>query len=72
MLRFFIYGLTILHLGPGLAFVALAFGCDASTRWIGHICQMGAFSGFIRLTLLIWAILTIALLTKLVIERTCR
>lgn len=28
MLRALVYGLAILHLGPGIAFALVAFGCD--------------------------------------------
>jgi hypothetical protein len=57
MLRALIYGLTLLHLGPGLAFALLAFGCDGQPPAIGPVCSMGVFEGFAWLTLGAWVVL---------------
>jgi len=57
MLRALLYGLAILHLGPGLAFAALAFGCDPSQPYLGAICQRDTFGAFINLTLIFWLVL---------------
>ena len=51
MLRALIYGLAILHLGPGLAFAVLAFGCDPSLPWLGPVCQTDTIRTFGLLTL---------------------
>jgi hypothetical protein len=47
MLRTLLYGLAILHLGPGIAFAVLAFGCDPSQPLLGAICQKDAISAFL-------------------------
>lgn len=69
MLRALIYGLTILHLGPGFAFSVVAFGCDASFPALQNICQKDAFAAFIQLTLMAWAVLIIGLLLKIYITK---
>lgn len=50
MLRALIFGLTILHLGPGIAFALLAFGCEAPVPVLGALCGRRAFSSFGLLT----------------------
>jgi len=69
MLRAFIYGLTILHLGPGFAFAVVAFGCDGIEPWLDTICQQDTFAAFIKLTLMAWAVMITALLLKIVIAK---
>jgi hypothetical protein len=61
MLRVLLYGLTILHLGPGLAFALLAFGCDGATPYLGAICAKSVFSSFALLTAAGWLILSLGL-----------
>lgn len=61
MLRALIYGLTILHLGPGLAFALLAFGCDGATPSLGAVCGESALSSFALLTAGGWLILGLGL-----------
>lgn len=61
MLRALLYGLTILHLGPGLAFALLAFGCDGATPYFGAVCGKSAFSSFALLTAAGWLILSLGL-----------
>ncbi len=48
--------LTILHLGPGAAFVLLAVGCETPAPAIGAVCTMGAFASFALLTAGGWVI----------------
>jgi hypothetical protein len=56
MLRALVYGLTLLHLGPGFAFALLAFGCDATSPAIGAVCAMSAFTSFSYLTVGAWVV----------------
>ncbi|MDF0377008.1 hypothetical protein GOC95_02170 [Methylophilus sp. YYY-1] len=67
VLRGLIYGLTILHLGPGFAFAVVAFGCDASFAALQGVCQQDAFAAFIQLTLIAWGVLIAGLLLKIYI-----
>ncbi|HSI29351.1 MAG: hypothetical protein ACAH05_02475 [Methylophilus sp.] len=67
MLRALIYGLTILHLGPGFAFAVVAFGCDTLDPALGAICQQDTFTLFIQLTLAAWAVMMGVLLLKIII-----
>jgi hypothetical protein len=67
MLRVLIYGLAILHLGPGLAFAVVAFGCDTLDPALGAICQQDAFALFIKLTMVAWAVMIAVLLLKILI-----
>jgi len=57
MLRALLYGLAILHLGPGIAFAVLAFGCDPSQQWLGVVCQKDTLKTFLGLTLVLWVVL---------------
>ncbi len=61
MLRAFLYGLTILHLGPGFAFALLAFGCDGATPYLGAVCGKSVFSSFALLTAGGWLIMSLGL-----------
>lgn len=65
MLRGLIYGLSILHLGPGFAFAVVAFGCDGTAPALESICQQHTFAAFIKLTLSAWAVMITALLLKI-------
>ncbi len=67
MLRGLIYGLSILHLGPGFAFAVVAFVCDGSTPGLEDICQQDTFAAFIKLTLAAWGVMIAALLMKIII-----
>ncbi|WP_374659033.1 hypothetical protein [Inhella sp.] len=57
MLRTLITALTLLHLGPGLAFALLAFGCGDGAAWLGSLCSGPELRSFAWLTLGAWAIL---------------
>ncbi len=72
MLRALIYGLSILHLGPGFAFAVVAFGCDSSLSWFESICLQDTFSAFIKLTLGAWAVMIVVLLAVLAYSRSTR
>ena len=69
MLRSLIYALTLLHLGPGLAFALLAFGCDEPPLLIGSICSLGALRSFGWLTVGSWLILGVGALSVHLINR---
>lgn len=69
MLRVLMYGLSILHLGPGFAFAVVAFGCDgnASSSGLEGLCQQDTFSAFIKLTLAAWGVMIAILLLKIIV-----
>jgi hypothetical protein len=72
MLRALLYGLAILHLGPGIAFAVLAFGCDPSQPLLGAICQKDAISAFIGLTLIFWLVLSVGAVALVVLRRPAK
>jgi len=57
MLRALVYGLAILHLGPGIAFAVLAFGCETSQPLLGSLCEGSGFGWFFKITLAAWLVL---------------
>lgn len=65
MLRALIYGLGILHLGPGLAFAILAFGCGGVAPPLGSLCSRPQLQSFALLTVAGWLLMTLALLLYL-------
>ena len=69
MLRALLYGLAILHLGPGLAFAVLAFGCDPSLPWLGPVCQSDTLRTFLVLTLVFWLMLSAGAVAVLALKR---
>ena len=69
MLRALIYGLAILHLGPGLAFAVLAFGCDSSLPWLGPVCQKDTLGTLLLLTLVFWLMLSAGAVALLALQR---
>jgi hypothetical protein len=72
MPRVLLYGLTILHLGPGIAFALLAFGCDGPTPYLAAVCGTSALSSFALLTAGAWLILTLALAAVHLVGRARR
>lgn len=72
MLRALLVGLTLLHLGPGLAFVLLAFGCDGPAPWFGAHCGGDPVGRFGRLTLVAWAVLALGWLAGAAVRRARR
>lgn len=72
MLRALLYALTILHLGPGIAFAMLAFGCDGPAAPLGEVCHMGVFASFASLTAWAWLILCSGLAAVLLVQRARR
>ena len=55
--RALLYGLAILHLGPGVAFGVLAFGCEGAAPALGAVCNKGTLASFALLTVGSWLIL---------------
>ncbi len=51
MLKILFHGLAILHLGPGIAFALLAFGCEPGQAWLGRHCEIDGLRAFAELTL---------------------
>jgi hypothetical protein len=69
MLRALIYGLSILHLGPGIAFALLAFGCEEPTPYLRAVCGKSALSSFALLTAGSWLILLLGLAAMHLVQR---
>jgi hypothetical protein len=69
MLRALLYGLAILHLGPGIAFAVLAFGCDPSRPILGVVCQGNTLAVFLALTLTLWIVLGVGTAVVLALRR---
>lgn len=57
MLRALVYFLAVLHLGPGIAFAVLAFGCDPPQPLPGGLCERGGFGSFLQITAAAWVLL---------------
>ena len=64
MFRVLIYALAILHLGPGIAFAVLAFGCGEGAA-LGDICGKSEIKSFMVLTLGLWVIMGLYAYLKL-------
>lgn len=56
MFRLLMHALAILHLGPGLAFAVLAFGCG-DPPWWQAACGPSQIRSFVWLTLGGWVVL---------------
>lgn len=61
MLRLLPYLLALLHLGPGFAFMLLAFGCDPVTPALGRLCAGDQMSAFLQLTGAAWLVMGLPL-----------
>lgn len=62
MFRKLLLALALLHLGPGIAFALLAFGCDGMPPGLGGgICASAGLAGFAWLTLLAWLLMGLGL-----------
>lgn len=72
MLRALFYGLTILHLGPGIAFALLAFGCVEPEPYLRFICAKDALSSFALLTVGAWVVLLVGLAAFSLVQRARR
>lgn len=69
MLRALLYGLAILHLGPGIAFAVLAFGCDPSQPFLGALCRKDTIGAFMSLTLAFWIVLGVGAVALVALRR---
>lgn len=69
MLRTLLYGLALLHLGPGIAFAILAFGCGAAHPLLGAACGRNAFLSFALITVGSWLVLGLGLAALLVLRK---
>jgi hypothetical protein len=69
MLRALLYGLAILHLGPGIAFALLAFGCEGVAPYLGEACGDSVFRSFALFTVVGWLILSVGLAAVLLLRR---
>ena len=61
MLRLLPYILALLHLGPGFAFMLLAFGCDPVTPALGSLCNGNQMTTFLQLTGAAWLVMGLLL-----------
>jgi len=57
MFRTLLHVVTILHLGPAIAFALVAFGCDGIDPPLGRGCQGGSLKLFVEATLASWFVL---------------
>jgi hypothetical protein len=58
MLRILFHALAVLHLGPGIAFALLAFGCDGADPALGGLCSAASpMKFFVVVTLVCWVVL---------------
>jgi hypothetical protein len=69
MLRALVYGFTILHLGPGIAFALLAFGCEEPEPYLGAVCGRSGLSSFAPLTAGAWVLLLFGLAAVHFVQR---
>lgn len=69
MFRALVYGLTILHLGPGLAFALLAFGCGEPDPFLRSVCGRSGLASFVWLTLGTWVLLLVGLVATRLVQR---
>ena len=64
MVRILVYALAILHLGPGLAFAVLAFGCG-TPPWLGNLCGKSEIQSFLTITVVLWLLMSLFAVIKL-------
>lgn len=57
MIRILVYALAILHLGPGIAFAVLAFGCDSGLPSFDALCGKSQMQSFVIITGVLWVVL---------------
>ena len=59
MFRLIVHSLAILHLGPGIAFAVLAFGCDGVAPLLGaNACEGSSLKLFFAITVAGWVLLS--------------
>lgn len=59
MLRFLVYGLAVLHLGPAAAFAIHAFGCEGIDPALGNGYCEPMIASFAWTTVAAWLILSV-------------
>jgi hypothetical protein len=60
LFRLIVHALAILHLGPGIAFAVLAFGCDGANPLLGHsACEGSNLTLFFTITAAGWVVLSV-------------
>jgi hypothetical protein len=57
LLRPILTGIALFHLGPAIAFVLLAFGCEGSEPALGQACRGSIFETFGLFTLASWLVI---------------
>ena len=72
IVRLLIYGLSILHLGPGIAFALLSFGCDGQAPALGAVCGRSALGAFAALTVATWLVLAMGLAAVHLVDKARR
>jgi hypothetical protein len=72
MFRSLLLAISILHLGPGIAFALMALGCDGESLLLAEHCVRGGVAFFAQLTALVWLLLTLGLATQHLLGRTRR
>ena len=71
-MRALAWALTLLHLGPGLAFALLAFGCDGEAPGLAALCARGIAASFGLLTAGSWVVLGAVLAAVWLVQRARR
>jgi hypothetical protein len=72
MLKSLLVGLTLLHLGPGIAFALLAFGCEGSEPWLRGVCAPRPLASFAGLTVVSWLVLGAGIVVWQLLQRSRR
>ena len=65
MIRTLLYALAVLHLGPGIAFAVLAFGCDSGLPLLDALCGKSEMWSFAVLTGGRWVVLGVGAFVRL-------
>ena len=65
MIRTLLYALAVLHLGPGIAFAVLAFGCDSGLPLLEALCGKSEMWSFAVLTGGLWVVLGVGAFMRL-------
>jgi hypothetical protein len=72
MFKSLLVGLTLLHLGPGIAFALLAFGCEGPEPWLRGVCGPRPLASFAWLTVGSWFVLGVGLVAWQLLQRSRR
>jgi hypothetical protein len=66
-MRALLYGLVLLHAGPGIAFALVAFGCEGGNPFLGAACAKGVFF-FALLTAATWLVMGLAMAAAYLVQ----